>query len=96
LPRLLDVIAILFGVALGGEYMIIPLLSAELFDVHLLGRVLGVILTADGVGEAVSPWIVGHIRDRTGSYSMAFCFLIAISLLGSAAVSLLPKREVRA
>ncbi len=95
-PSLLYVFAILFGVALGGEYMIIPLLSAELFDVQLLGRVLGVILTADGVGEAVSPWIVGRIRDRTGSYSMAFLFLIAISLLGSAAVSLLPKRAVRA
>ena len=96
LPLLLYVFALLFGVGLGGDYMIIPLLSAELFDVRLLGRVLGVILTADGVAEAVAPWIVGHIRDRTGSYSKAFVFLIAISLLGSVAVSLLPKRAVPA
>jgi sugar phosphate permease len=96
LPVLLHVFAILFGVGLGGDYMIIPLLSAEIFDVRLLGRLLGVILTADGVAEAVAPWIVGHIRDRTGSYSKAFLFLIGISLLGSAAVSLLPKRAERA
>lgn len=88
--------AILLGVGPGGGYMIIPLLSAELFDVHLLGRVWGVILTADGLAEAVAPRIVGHIRDRTGSYSKTFVFLIGISLLGSAAVSLLPKRAVRA
>jgi MFS family permease len=96
LPLLLYVFALLFGVGLGGDYMIVPLLSAELFDVHLLGRLLGVILTADGVAEAVAPWMLGRIRDRTGSYSKAFLFLIAISLLGSAAVSFLPKRAVPA
>jgi MFS family permease len=96
LPLRMYVFAILFGVGLGGDYMIIPLLSAELFDVHLLGRVWGVILTADGVAEAVAPWIAGHLRNRTSSYSTAFLFLMGISLLGSAAVWLLPKRAVRA
>jgi MFS family permease len=96
LRPLLYVFAILFGVGLGGDYMIIPLLSAELFDGQSLGRLLGIILTADGAAEAVAPWIVGHIRDRTGSYSKAFLFLIGISLLGSVAVSLLPERAERA
>jgi hypothetical protein len=34
--------AILFGVGLGGDYMIIPLITVELFDAQLLGRLLGV------------------------------------------------------
>jgi sugar phosphate permease len=87
--------AILFGIGLGGDYMIVPLITAELFDVQLLGRLLGVILTAGGIAEAVAPWIVGHIRDVTGSYSKGFLLLIAISLLASLSTALLPKRRVQ-
>jgi sugar phosphate permease len=88
--------AILFGVGLGGDYMIIPLITAEIFDARLLGRLLGVILTAGGIAEAVAPWIVGHIRDVTGSYSNGFLFLIAMSLLGAVVAAFLPKQAVRA
>jgi MFS family permease len=95
-PVLMYAFAILFGVGLGGDYMIIPLITAEIFDARLLGRLLGVILTAGGVAEAVAPWIVGHIRDVSGSYSNGFLFLIAMSLLGAAVVAFLPKRAVRA
>jgi MFS family permease len=95
-PALLYAFAILFGLGLGGDYMIIPLMAAEVFDAHFLGRLLGVILTADGMAEAVSPWIVGHIRDVSGSYSKGFLLLIGMALLGAAAVALLPKRDARA
>jgi MFS family permease len=94
-PVLMYAFAILFGIGLGGDYMIIPLITAEIFDARLLGRLLGVILTAGGVAEAVAPWIVGRIRDVTGSYSNGFLFLIAMSLLGAAVVAFLPKRAVR-
>jgi MFS family permease len=94
-PVLMYAFAILFGVGLGGDYMIIPLITAEIFDARLLGRLLGVILTAGGVAEAVAPWIVGHIRDVSGSYSNGFLFLIAMSLLGAVVVAFLPKRAVR-
>ena len=94
-PVLMYAFAILFGVGLGGDYMIIPLITAEIFDARLLGRLLGIILTAGGIAEAVAPWIVGHIRDVSGSYSNGFLFLIAMSLLGAAVVAFLPKRAVR-
>jgi MFS family permease len=93
-PVLMYAFAILFGVGLGGDYMIIPLITAEIFDAQLLGRLLGVILTAGGIAEAVAPWIVGHIRDVTGSYSKGFLFLIAMSLLGAVVAAFLPKRAV--
>src|SRR5205814_9019083 len=41
--------ALLFGIGLGGDYMIIPLMAADLFGLRMLGRVMGVVLTADGV-----------------------------------------------
>jgi sugar phosphate permease len=84
--------AIIFGIGLGGDYMIIPLMAAEIFGVRVLGRVMGIILTADGVAEAAGPWFVGLLRDRTGSYSTGFTLLIALALLGAIAVTMLPRR----
>ena len=83
--------AAIFGLGLGGEYLIIPLIAAELFGVKVLGRLLGVVLTADGVAEAVSPMFVGYLRDATGSYRIGFSLLILIALAGAAAVAALPR-----
>jgi MFS family permease len=88
-----SIFAVLFGIGLGGDYMIIPLMTAEIFDVQILGRLLGVILTADGVAEAVSPWLIGHLRDVTGSYRLGFFVLIGMALLGAVAVSALPQKR---
>ena len=88
--------SIVFGLGLGGEYMIIPLMAAELFGVRVLGRLLGVILTADGVAEATSPMLIGYLRDATGSYRIGFLLLIVIALAGAAAVAALPRPAARA
>ena len=88
--------AIVFGIALGGEYLIIPLMAGELFGVSVLGRVLGIVLTADGVAEATAPMAVGRLRDITGSYNVGFYTLIAIAVVGATAISMLPSRRVEA
>jgi cyanate permease len=88
--------AAVFGVGLGGDYMIIPLMAAEIFGVRILGRLLGVIVTAGGVAEAVSPWVTGHLRDATGSYSLSCFLLVAVAVLGAAAVLGLPEHETAA
>ena len=85
--------AIVFGLGLGGEYMIIPLMAAELFGVRVLGRLLGVILTADGVAEATSPMLIGYLRDHSASYQTGFLLLIVIGLAGTVAVAMLPGRR---
>lgn len=85
--------AVLFGIGLGGDYMIIPLITAEIFGLQILGTLLGVILTADGVAEAVSPWVVGHLRDATGSYTTGFGLLVAMALLGAGIAMTLPKKS---
>jgi sugar phosphate permease len=85
------VFAVVFGIGLGGDYLIIPLMTAEIFGVHILGRLLGVILTAEGVAEAVSPWLIGRLRDSTGSYSTGFLVLIGMALSGAIAVAALPR-----
>ena len=85
--------AIIFGLGLGGEYMIIPLMAAELFGVRVLGRLLGVILTADGVAEATAPMLIGYLRDTTGSYRTGFIVLIGIAIVGTIAIACLPRRS---
>jgi sugar phosphate permease len=93
LPWMMYIFAAVFGLGLGGEYMIIPLMAAELFGVHVLGRLMGVVLTADGVAEAVSPMGIGYLRDITGSYRTGFFVLIAIAIVGALAISALPRRR---
>jgi MFS family permease len=92
-PAAIYIFAAVFGMGLGGDYMIVPLMTAEIFGVQLLGRLLGVILTAGSVAEAMSPWLVGRLRDTTGSYSAGFLALIGMGLLGAAAAAMLPKGQ---
>lgn len=84
--------AFIFGIALGGDYMIIPLMAAELFGVRMLGRVMGIIITADVMGEALAPVLVGWLRDRGESYTGGFTALILLAVIGVLAISLLPKK----
>jgi sugar phosphate permease len=94
-PGTLKVFAFLFGIGLGGDYMIIPLMAAEIYGVAILGRVLGIVLTADSVAESLVPMLVAGLRDSTGSYGPGFLVLVGLAAVGAAAVSLLPRdREV--
>jgi MFS family permease len=95
-PGAMILFAILFGLGLGGEYMIIPLVVAELFGVRVLGRMMGIILTADGVAEAVTPMVVARMRDATGSYDSGFALLIVLSFVGLFAISFLPRHRQEA
>jgi MFS family permease len=86
--------AVAFGIGLGGDYMIIPLMAADLFGVKSLGRLLGIVLTGDNIAESVMPMVVAGIRDRTGSYAPGFTLLVALAVIGAIAVTLLPRRKV--
>ncbi len=84
--------SVLFGIGLGGNYMIIPLMAADLFGVRALGRTMGIILVADGIAESVFPMLVGALyNDATKSYAVGFTLLIGLALSGAIIVSFLPK-----
>ncbi len=87
----LSVAALLFGVGLGGDYMIIPLMAADLYGLAIMGRVMGVVLTADSIAEAVVPMLVASIRDQTGSYAGGFLLLVLLAAMGALAVACLPR-----
>ncbi len=93
-PGVIYLFAIIFGIGLGGDYMIIPLMAAELFGVKVMGRVMGLVLTVDGLGEAFGPMLAGGLRDRTGSYTLGFTALIILSVIGTIAVAMLPRKKI--
>lgn len=93
-PGVLYVFAFFFGVALGGDYMIIPLMAAELFGLKVMGRVMGLVITADGLAEAFAPMLAGWLRDQSGSYANGFAALILLALIGTVCVALLPRKKL--
>jgi sugar phosphate permease len=92
-PGMIYLFAFIFGIGLGGDYMIIPLMAAELFGVKVMGRIMGIILTFDGLAEAFSPMVVGWLRDTGGTYVNGFAALMILGAIGIVAVSLLPRRK---
>jgi nitrate/nitrite transporter NarK len=94
-PGWLRLSGVLFGIGLGGDYMIIPLMAAELYGVPVLGRVMGVVLTADGVAEALAPMAVATLRDQHGTYEGGFLMLMALAAIGWLAVAFLPARPTQ-
>jgi len=90
-PGIIYLFAFIFGLGLGGDYMIIPLMAAELFGVRVMGRIMGIILTFDGFSEALSPMLVGWLRDKSDSYANGFVALIMLAFIGIIAVSMLPR-----
>ncbi len=63
--------------------MIIPLMAAELYGVAILGRVMGIVLTADSVSESLVPMLVASMRDTTGSYTSGFLVLVVLAAIGA-------------
>ena len=92
-PVLLYVFAVFFGFGLGADYMLIPLMAAECFGLAGLGRILGIIITSDSVGEAIMPFIVARIRENTGSYGPGFLVLSILSIIGAAAIVAIRYRD---
>jgi len=92
----LTIFAVIFGLGLGGDYMIIPLIAGDLFGVRTLGRVMGIVLVADGIAEAGMPMLVGGLFDKHGTYMNGFILLIGLAMLGTLIVSMLPKQIMAA
>lgn len=86
--------AIAFGFAMGADYMLIPLVTAESFGLKALGTLLALIIMAYSPGQWGGPWLAGKIFDATHSYDLAWGAIAAAALLSSALIfSISPARE---
>ena len=90
-PGRIYLFSIIFGIGLGGNYMVIPLMAGDLFGVRSLGRTMGIILVADGIAESFLPMLVGALYNSSSkSYTLGFIVIICVALIGVVIVSFLP------
>jgi MFS family permease len=86
--------AIVFGFAMGADYMLIPLMAAEQFGVNSLARAMAIILPVNTIGQTWCPLFVSFLRQRSGNYVMPMAVVFAIAMVGALAIALLPGRSV--
>jgi len=92
-PGKIYIFAVIYGIGLGGDYMIIPLMAGDLFGIKMLGRIMGIILVADGIAESSLPMLVGRLYDGTGNYMVSFIMLVCVGVIGALIVAFLPKKK---
>ncbi len=67
----------------------------EIFEGPHYGSIFGTITVALIGGGAAGPWVTGVIHDATGSYSLAFAFVIVCCVTSAAAIWTAAPRNVR-
>jgi MFS family permease len=85
--------AIIFGFAMGADYMLIPLMAARQFGVNSLARAMAVILPVNTIGQTWVPEAVSVLREHFGSYGVALNVVLGIALLGAVAIAILPREN---
>lgn len=70
--QMLQLSAVVYGIAYGGSYALFNTVVAETFGVPQMGKIIGVVNIGSAAGSLVGPWLAGYIFDSTGNYSIAF------------------------
>lgn len=86
--------AIVFGFAMGADYMLIPLMAADLFGVRSLARAMSGIVPSDTIGQYWFPNLIAQLRAAWGGYGAALWVACGIAAAGAAAVAALPQKRL--
>ena len=90
-PGFVYVFGTVFGFAMGADYMLIPLMAADLFGLRSLGRAMAAILPSDTIMQYWCPFLIAELRGVWGAYASALWVACAVAAVGAAAVGLLPR-----
>lgn len=78
--------ALLYGFAMGADYMLIPLVTADCFGLSALGKLLSLIITGYSLGQWFAPWLAGRIFDTRHRYDLAWLIMSVASAMGAALI----------
>jgi MFS family permease len=87
--RAVLVFAMIFGFAMGADYMMIPLVAADCFGLASLGKLLALIIMADSLLQTSGPVMAAYIYDTRRSYNLAWEIITAAGVLGALAIYLI-------
>lgn len=83
------VFALIFGFAMGADYMLIPLVAADCFGLAALGKLLAIIIMADSVAQSGGAVMAAHIFDMRRSYHLAWDIVTVAGILGAFGIYLI-------
>lgn len=83
--------AIVFGFAMGADYMLIPLMAADQFGLRSLGKSMSVILPTDTIGQFWTPFAIATLATYLAGYGKALWAVFGLAALGAVAIALLPR-----
>jgi len=86
--------AVVFGFAMGADYMLIPLMAAKQFGVNSLARAMAIILPVNTIGQTWVPLGVSFLREHFGSYGMPMNVVLGLAAIGAISILLLPRDTV--
>jgi MFS family permease len=86
----LPLFALVFGFAMGADYMLIPLMAAEQFGVNTLARAMAIILPVNTIGQTWCPQAISGLREHFGNYEAPLWAVFGLAMLGALAIALLP------
>ncbi len=92
---LLDLMILSQGVLGYGMTAIMGPIAVEIFEGPHFGSIFGIMSMALVGGGAAGPLLAGIVRDRTGSYDVAFAFSILLCVVSAGAIWLAAPRKVR-
>ncbi len=79
-----------FGLGISSDSLMVPLLATDYFGGKQLGRVMGVIVPVNTVGQTWFPSLLSVVWAATGSYTVPILFTLGLVLSGRLALALLP------
>ena len=92
-PNMVYLFAVVFGFAMGADYMLIPLMAADQFGLATLPKAMSAILPSDTITQFWTPRVVAELRTMWGGYSSALWAVFGLAALGAAAIALLPRHH---
>jgi MFS family permease len=87
------VFAVVFGFAMGADYMLIPLMAADQFGLASLPRAMSAIVPSDTLTQFWFPRMVAELRVVWGGYGSALWAVFGMAALGAAAIAMLPRHN---
>jgi len=87
--------ALVFGFAMGADYMLIPLMAADQFGLNSLARAMSAILPTDTIAQFWFPNLIERMRMLmfAGDYHSAMMAVFATAFIGAMAIAALPKKS---
>ncbi|MBS1820854.1 MAG: MFS transporter [Acidobacteria bacterium] len=92
-PHVPYLFAIAFGIAMGADYMLIPLMLAEEFGIETLACALSIILPLNTIAQTWFPYFVSVLREHSSSYRSALLSVVTVAAIGAVAIIALPRRR---